>query len=73
MKTKEELQALVDYQNKEIDILYETLQNNLNRKYLTDNDKVIIKYITERIAEETGELERYKYQITMLNNGKEIL
>jgi hypothetical protein len=73
MKTKEELQALVDYQNKEIDRLYSTLQNNLNRKYLTIDDKEIIQYLTKRIAEETGELERYKYQITMLNNGKEIL
>lgn len=73
MRTKEELDKLVDYQNKEIDKLYETLQNNLNKKYLITDDKEIIKYITKRIAEETSELEIYKYQILLLNNGKEIL
>lgn len=73
MRTIEELQALVDYQNKLIEKININLQKILNKKYLTIDDKDIITSFIKRIAEETGTLEIYKYQILSLKNGKEIL
>ena len=73
MRTIEELKALVNYQVKHIDILYTDLQKAINKKYLTIDDKEYIKRLTKRIAEENGDLEIYKYQILLLNNGRETL